>query len=370
MKQKSKLLHKSNEALNLENVLVMQGGGSLGAYECGVYKALAKNGITFDVIAGTSIGAVNAALIVGSKDDNPEKTLEEFWLNVAEKSTPEFLPENTRIFYSTMNAAMWGNPNVFQPILKTPFPMILSSMYPYLYNIEPLKKTIEKYVDFKKLNSQNSPRILVTSVDIQKAKAVTFDSNHIEIDVEHILSSAGFPFYGIEWTEKDGRFLWDGSLMSNTPLREVINASPKCDKNVYIVSLFPRNHDELPKNMSESWHRARDIMHTDKTEHNVRMSKVISRYLRMMKEMHDIISKSDLNDNLKKRYERIEPEYHKLACDRGAIIQKMIRIERQEESHYIFEDADFSLSTIKQLIKHGMEDAEKVLTENVSGEKN
>lgn len=368
MKQKSKLLHQSNEANKLENVLVMQGGGSLGAYECGVYKALVNNGIIFDVIAGTSIGAVNAALIVGAKDDKPEKTLEEFWLDVAEKTTPDFLPEKMRIFYSTMSTAIWGNPNMFEPILKTPFPAFFSSMFPYLYNIEPLKKTIEKYVDFKKLNSANSPRILVTSVDIQKAKAVTFDSNHIEIDVDHILSSVGFPFYGLEWTEKDGKFLWDGSLMSNTPLREVINASPKSDKNVYIVSLFPRNHDELPQNMSESWHRARDIMHTDKTEHNVRMSKVISRYLRMMKEMHDIISNSDLDENLKKRFEKIEPEYHKLACDRGAIIQKIIRIERQEESHYIFEDVDFSLATIKHLIKQGSQDAKNVLIENAGVE--
>lgn len=364
MKQKSKLLHASDETGNLENVLVMQGGGSLGSYECGVYKALAKNEIDFNVIAGTSIGAVNAALIVGSKEDKPEKTLEEFWIDVAEKSTPELLPENLRIFYSTMNAATWGNPNVFQPILNIPNPIILSSMFPYLYNIEPLKKTIEKHVDFKKLNSPESPRLLVTSVDIQKAKAVTFDSNHTQIDVEHILSSTGFPFYGIAWTKKDDRFLWDGSLMSNTPLREVINASPKCDKNVYIVNLFPRNHDELPQNMSESWHRARDIMHTDKTEHNVRMSNVISRYLKVIKEMHDIISNLELNDSLKKRLEKIEPEYHKLACDRGAIIQKMIRIERQEESHYIFEDADFSLTTIRRLIAQGYQDAQKVLFKN------
>lgn len=367
MKQKSTLLHQSDEKLNLENVLVMQGGGSLGAYECGVYKTLIKSGITFDVIAGTSIGAINAAIIVGSREGNPGKTLEKFWLDVAEKITPDYLPENLRPIYSTMHTAIWGNPKAFEPIVKTPFLAFFSSTFPYLYDIKPFKKTIEKYVDFKKLNSKDSPRILVTSVDIQKAKAITFDSRRIEIDVDHVLASAGYPFYGIAWTEKDGRFLWDGSLLSNTPLREVINASPKCDKNVYIVSLFPRHHDELPKDMSESWHRARDIMHTDKTEHNLRMSKVISRYLKIMKEMHDIITESNLNEDLKKRFEQIESEYDKLACERGAIIQKMIRIERQEESHYIFEDADFSLATIKRLIKQGSEDAELVLIENEMG---
>src|SRR5574338_393134 len=72
------------QKLQYETVLVMQGGGSLGAYECGVYKALSRHGIKFDIVAGTSIGAINAAIIAGSKNDRPEKDLEDFWLEVAE----------------------------------------------------------------------------------------------------------------------------------------------------------------------------------------------------------------------------------------------------------------------------------------------
>jgi NTE family protein len=142
----------------------------------------------------------------------------------------------------------------------------------------------------------------------------------------------------------------------------VINASPKCDKKVYIVNLFPRNHEELPRNMSEVWHRARDIMHTDKTEHNVRMSKIITRYLTLLKEMHDIINGAKLDEKTKERVKKIEKEYHKLACERGAIIEEIIRIERKEESHFLFEDADFSIATIKQLIRQGEEDAENILS--------
>ena len=63
-----------------ETVLVMQGGGSLGAYECGVYKTLERHGIEFDIVAGTSIGAVNAAIIAGNRDESSAKTLEQFWL--------------------------------------------------------------------------------------------------------------------------------------------------------------------------------------------------------------------------------------------------------------------------------------------------
>ena len=130
-----------------------------------------------------------------------------------------------------------------------------------------------------------------------------------------------------------------------------------------MVNLFPRIQNELPKNLAESWHRARDIMGTDKIEHNIMRSKITSRHLTLLKEMHDIIDKSNLDEKLKKRFEKIEPEYHKLACERGAIIEDIVCIERNEESHFLFEDADFSLVTIKQLIRQGQEDAERILNE-------
>src|ERR687897_1402718 len=69
----------------LENVLILQGGGSLGAFGCGVFKALATNNIILDIVAGTSIGGINAAIIAGSKDEKyPEQMLEQFWLELSE----------------------------------------------------------------------------------------------------------------------------------------------------------------------------------------------------------------------------------------------------------------------------------------------
>ncbi len=98
----------------------MQGGGSFGAYECGVYKALSKRGIKFDIIAGTSIGAINAAIIVGSKnDDEPATQLEDFWLNVAEKITPSVLPDSLRYMVSSIHASMYGNLKIFMPLWFT-----------------------------------------------------------------------------------------------------------------------------------------------------------------------------------------------------------------------------------------------------------
>jgi NTE family protein len=195
-----------------------------------------------------------------------------------------------------------------------------------------------------------------------KGESVSFDNSKIQIDEDHVMASAGYPFYGISWTKKSDRYLWDGSLLSNTPLREAIESSPVLDKHVYIVSLFPRLQDSLPKNMMESWHRARDIMHTDKTEHNVKMSKIISRYLDIIKKMHDILENADLDQKSKEEMKKLEPEYHKLASKRGAIIKKIIRIERKEDTHFLLEDADFSLSKIKHLIEQGSSDAEEILS--------
>jgi NTE family protein len=81
--------------------------------------------------------------------------------------------------------------------------------------------------------------------------------------------------------------------------------------------------------------------------------------------MHDIIDESNLEEKLKKRFEKIEPEYHKLAGERGAIIEDIVCIERSEDSHFVLEDADFSLVTIKQLIRQGQEDAERILNGNI-----
>ena len=222
-------------------------------------------------------------------------------------------------------------------------------------------KTLEKFVDYSKLKEPSRPRLIVTATDIQNGKPSIFDSKYDNFTSDHVLAGAGYPFYGISWTKVGNRYLWDGTLLSNTPLREVIDASPICDKKVIIVNLFPRNQEDLPRNMSESWHRARDIMHTDKTDQSIRMSKIISRYLSMIKKMHDILETVSLDEKNKEKLEKLEPEYNKLACERGTIIKEIVRVERKEESHYLFEDADFSIETVKKLIHNGEKDAEKVL---------
>jgi NTE family protein len=365
------------QKINRETVLVMQGGGSLGAYECGAYKGLARHGIKFDVVAGTSIGAVNAAVIAGSKSGDSATDLENFWLELAETVTPSSLPDGLRTVASSSYTTFFGVPKAFAPIWFSNnyyhqniwqsrdgffLPSSYSLSQNYLYDVVPLKKTLQRYIDFSRLNNHNNiPRLIMTCTDIKNGEPISFDSGNESIDADSIAACTGFPFYGIKWTEKDGKYLWDGALLSNTPLREVIDASPKTDKKVFIVNLFPHIQDDLPQNMQDVWHRARDIMHSDRTDNNLKMSKVISRYLLLLKEMHDIISNTTLDEDLHRRFREIEPDYHKLADYRGAIIEEITKIERSEDVHYILEDCDFSLATIKKLIKQGEQDAEAAL---------
>ncbi len=355
------LSSREKGSLGFETVLVLQGGGSLGAYECGVFKALHRHGIKFDIVAGTSIGAVNASIICGSRSDEPAKALEEFWLDIADGITPPGLPDEVRPYVAVANSAIYGNSKIFFP--KWFYPStdyFMPYLWQYLYDITPLKNTLNQYVDFEKIRGSQKPRLIITSTDVQNAKPSVFDSMYDKMEPDQVLASAGYPFYGISWTKKSGKYLWDGTLLSNTPLREVINASPKHDKKVFVVDLFPKTQHEIPNNMFEIWHRARDIMYTDKTEHNVHMSKIVGRYLTLIRQMHEILSNT-ADPKSKQMLENLEPEYHKLASERGGIIEEIVRIQRREHRHFLFEDADFSVATIKDLISGGERDAKEAL---------
>jgi NTE family protein len=344
-----------------EIVLVMQGGGSLGAFECGVYKALERRGIKFDIISGTSIGAINAGIVAGAKGGEPAKTLEEFWLRIAQTVTPPVLPHELRSAAASMYSALWGNPHVFSPVWQFPFVTRVPYGAPYLYDLSPLEKTLGDYIDFEKLGPGHNPRLIVTSTDIQRSESVLFDSHRERITARHLVACAGYPFYGISWTKVNGHYLWDGSLMSNTPLREVINASPQNYKRVYMVNLFPKHQEKLPESLSDSWHRARDIIYSDRTDHNIQMSRVIKRYLKLLNEMHDLLTSVPLDDRMRERFMKMEMEYNKLTGQRGAIIEEVVKIERKEDVPFIFEDADFSIATVRELIRQGEAEAERAL---------
>jgi NTE family protein len=392
----------------LENVLVLQGGGSLGAFGCGVFKALANNNIKLDIIAGTSIGGINAAVIAGSKDKkHPEHLLEQFWLELSESfvdldkntlhssaSLPKFVEDmllpagyyynfptassSKQESYSTTNtnehaikmkqmrsfysSAIFGNDKMFKPrwLHENAFSdpeYFTPTKWTYMYDHSPLVKTLEKYIDYDKLKPNGNPnaRLILTAVNVLTAEPLTFDSSKQQITSKHILATSAYPLYNFRWIEvEDGVYAWDGGLLSNTPLREVLDVSPVNDKRIFLVENYPKRVNALPKNLPEVYHRARDIIFSDKTEHSVTMSKVITLYLNYIEELYQLIeSRMDLTKVDPKQLKRIRKKYKKYKQERGAEIKNIFYITREEPFPHMYENADFSPETIKNSIKEG-----------------
>jgi NTE family protein len=380
----------------IENVLILQGGGSLGAFGCGVFKALANSNIKIDIIAGTSIGGLNASIIAGSKgEDPPEKTLEQYWLELGEDSaanlnspflewlarypilTPPPLPSPTPTtghsamthisqFKSVMSfysSAIYGNNKIFVPRWRPEFAFsdpqyFTPDKWTYMYDHSPLVKTAEKYIDYNKLqpNGKSNSRLIITAVNVMTAEPLIFDSAKQQITSKHILAATGYPSYYFPWAEvEEGVYAWDGSLLSNTPLREVIDASPVKDKRVFLVENYPKRCDALPDNLLEVQHRARDIMFSDKTIHNVQMSKTITYYLRLINDLYKMLEdhfSSEKKEDIEK-FEKIRARYKKVSEEHGAEIKRVHYITRSEPFPSLYENADFSAETIKASIKDG-----------------
>jgi NTE family protein len=271
----------------------------------------------------------------------------------------EIKVKQIRSFYSS---AVFGNEKMFKPrwspefVLKDP-EYFTPQKWTYLYDHLPLVKTLEKYIDYDKLKPDGKPnaRLILTAVDVLNAQSLTFDSFKQQITPKHILATSAYPLYNFPWIEvEEGVYAWDGGLLSNTPLREVLDASPIKDKRIFLVENYPKNINNLPKNLPEVHHRARDIIFSDKTEHSVTMSKVITRYLDYIEELYRIIE--DNVDHIQigqKQLKRIRRKYIKYTQEHGAQIKEIYHITREEPFPHMYENADFSPETIKESIREG-----------------
>jgi len=381
----------------IENVLILQGGGSLGAFACGVFKALVKNDIKIDIVAGTSIGGVNASIIAGSKGDYPEKVLEQFWLELAEGDiNSNSYPFTNWLSYGLTNpltsvtdhtrntqgsqinsissfykSAFFGNNKVFIPRWNPEYAFtdpdyFNPNKWTYLYDHSPLIKTLEKYLDFNKLqpNGNTNARLIITAVNVLTAEPLAFDSSKQQITPKHILAATAYPNYYFQWAEiEKGIFAWDGSLLSNTPLREVIDASPIKNKRIFLVENYPKKIDNLPANLFEVEHRARDILFSDKTLHNIKMSKAFTVYLKLINDLYNMLENNFNSQNKEdiKKFERIRKRYKRISENHGAEIKETYYITREEKDSNLYENADFSVKVIKNSINDGESQTNEVI---------
>lgn len=219
--------------------------------------------------------------------------------------------------------------------------------------------------------------MILTATNIQTGEPTTFDSNEMDITIDHVMAPAGYAVYGLPWTKINNSYFWDGSFVHNTPLKAVIKASPEHQKIAYISDVFPLKQEKLATSMPETYHRIRDLLFHDIS---IRMaeetSDIVKKQMSLIEKMHEIIFENNREHNpnhkhkdvkTKSELDMIEKEYNDLVVNgRGVIMEKLIHIERKESKghHYLFEDADFSATTIKKLIEEGEKDAEDALIKN------
>ena len=254
-----------------ESILVLQGGGALGAYQAGVYEALQKHCETPDWVAGISIGAINAALIAGNPPERRVERLREFWELVTEPVGTTSLAfagfdRGVQNRNSALMAAVFGAPGFFAPRMPpAPFQPPGSVAAISYYDTGPLRATLERLVDFDRVNSGGT-RLSVGAVNVRTGNFAYFDTANERLDARHVMASGALP-PGFPPIEIDGEYYWDGGLVSNTPLQYVLDQPGTKRRVAFQVDLFPAR-GELPRTLPEVDEREKDIRFSSRTRMN------------------------------------------------------------------------------------------------------
>ncbi len=260
----------------VRRVLVLQGGGALGAYQAGAFEALCACTFEPDWVAGISIGAINAALIAGNPPDKRRAALDAFWTRVTTQVSLPAIPWDTGDAFNAalneMNAgfiAMAGVPGFFKP--RVP-PMLFRPTDDLtklsIYDTEPLRETLLDLVDFDLINRKGNMRISVGAVDVASGRQLYFDNHRDTIGPEHIMASAALP-PGFPAIKIGDRYYWDGGLASNTPLDHVMRHKGNDNLLVFQLDLFSAKGN-LPTSLAEIAERGKDIRFASRTSVNAK----------------------------------------------------------------------------------------------------
>lgn len=271
-------LRKSHRALKRPAfdciALVLQGGGALGAFQGGVYQALAEANLHPDWVAGISIGAINAALIAGNAPEHRLEKLHAFWETITTQRI--FDPfglahywlrgDMGHVFLNRLRAGatlVEGAPGFFTPRLPPPYlspPGTVEATS--WYDTTPLRSTLEKLIDFDRINSGET-RFSVGAVNIRSGNFVYFDSTTHKIRPEHIMASGALP-PGCPAVDVEGELYWDGGLVSNTPLQWVVAGETRQDTLAFQVDLWSAR-GSLPGDLNDVMARQKEIQYSSRT---------------------------------------------------------------------------------------------------------
>ena len=338
-------------------LLVLQGGGALGAYQAGVYEALAEDGFAPDWVTGVSIGAINAALIAGNPPERRVARLREFWNRVS-SGIPLIAPAPFDPLRRAFNAASatasaaFGIPGFYYPrIPPALFAPEGSAAALSIYDTSPLRDTLIELVEFDRINERQM-RFAVGTVQVRSGNSVYFDNFAPDTVIvpEHVMASGALP-PGFPPVEIKDEHYWDGGLVSNSPLWYVLDDSPQIEALILQVDLFSAR-GEMPRNLDQVLERAKDIQYSSKTRFNTKRVQELETLAEATRRVLARLPASLQDD----------PDVQLLAdASRGRKVSIVQLINRRFDHSSQAKDYEFSRATIRALWESGRDAVRKTM---------
>jgi NTE family protein len=333
-------------------VLVFQGGGALGAYQGGVYQALHEAGIEPNWIIGTSIGAINAALIAGNEPDNRLPRLEEFWRRMIRREIWPASPwpglSDTVSYWTTV---LGGVPGFFEPnplaFMGAHVP--LGTDRAGFYSTKPLMSTLEELVDFPLL-SRVKPRLTIGAAHVRTSEMRYFDSRECAITANHIMASGALP-PAFPAVRIDGELYWDGGILSNTPTEAIFDDKPRRSSVVFAVHMWNPIGPE-PETIWQVLHRQKDIQYSSRVATHIGRQRQVHKLRRIITELSRLIPEKERNNTAVR-------EMIGYGCPTQMHVVRLLAPRLENENHT--KDVDFSPRRVRLRWEAGYTDTRRAL---------
>ena len=334
-------------------VLVLQGGGALGAYQVGVYEAMHEAGVEPDWVIGTSIGAINAALIAGNSVGNRMPRLREFWARLESGAGPDLISLFTGLSNVSTNltTVLSGIPAFFLPNpiawLSSHTPLgVDSAAY---YTVAPLRETLAELIDLDHLDRRHM-RLTVGAVNVRTGEMRYFDSREEAVCIDHVLASGALP-PAFPAVCIDGNPYWDGGIYSNTPIEAVLDDKPRQDSVIFTVQMWnPEGPD--PVSLWQVMGRQKDIQYASRVKSHIARQKQIHHLRHVIREIAKHVPEKDRNSDVVK-------ELASWGCNTTMHIARLIAPKIDGEDHT--KDIDFTPAGIRSRWQAGYADTKAML---------
>jgi NTE family protein len=267
-------------------VLVLQGGGALGAYQVGVYQALHEAGMEPQWVIGTSIGAINGAIIAGNPPGQRMDKLGRFWHLVQQQDGADFGAWWSALSRAAANYKIYtgGIDGFFKPNLRAAGDVnaAVGVEQAAFYNTDALRDTLEGLIDFDYINAKNG-RLTLGAVRVGNGEMDYFDSRDKPLGVEHVMASGALPpaFPAIR---VGGEAYWDGGIYSNSPIEVVMDDVPRRNSLIFSANVWHPQGPE-PQSIWQVMGRQKDIQYASRDKSHVRRQQQIHQMRHVIREL-------------------------------------------------------------------------------------